>query len=76
MDLRQEDLQEKRKRAQWIIYGANAYFYVQVATWASFMFVYRRFEDIQGFLRVVNFDAANKLLPAILLVFTILLFRC
>ena len=39
------------------------------------MFVYRRLEDIDSFVKIQNFDAANKFLPVILLVVTIQLFR-
>ena len=40
------------------------------------MLVYRSLDDLDSSYKVDNFDTANKLLPAILLVITILLFRC
>ena len=39
------------------------------------MFVYTGLEDQARYYKVQNFDAANKLLPAILLMVSILLFR-
>ena len=39
------------------------------------MFVYTGLEDKERYYQVQNFDAANKLLPAILLMVSILLFR-
>ena len=40
------------------------------------MLAYSDFEDIESYDKVYNFDPANKLLPAILLIISVLLFRC
>jgi len=40
------------------------------------MFAYTDIEDKALFYQVQNFDAANKLLPAILLMVSIVFFRC
>jgi hypothetical protein len=76
MDQRQEGLQKKTKRVNWIIKAANTYFYLQVAIWESFILVFKDYADRENYLRVQNYDALNKLMPAVLLIVTILLFRC
>ena len=58
------------------MYTANAYFLTQVTIWACCMFAYSRQEDIEIMRKVFKFDAVNKLIPAILLIITVLLFRC
>ena len=71
----QTDIQKKKCKVKWILNAASAYFFAQVATWAGIMFVYTGLEDQARYYKVQNFDAANKLLPAILLMVSILLFR-
>jgi len=73
---RQDNLQSKRKRVNLILFAANVYYYVQITVWASFMLVYRRYEDKSKQALVSGFDALNKLLPAILLLCTVLILRC
>ena len=54
---------------------ANAYFFIQVATWTGCMLAYTDYEVRPTFYRVYSFDAANKFLPVIVLIISILLFR-
>ena len=75
LDHSQADLEKKQRRVKLIMNAVNAYFFVQLATWASFMLAYSRLKDIKSNKLVFSFDAANKLLPAILLIISILLFR-
>ena len=56
--------------------AANAYFIIQVTAWACCMFTYRREEDWAILNTVRDYDGANKLLPAIVLIVSIVLFRC
>ena len=58
------------------MYMANAYFYVQVATWTGFMLAFADYEELEINDKVRIFDVANKLLPATVLIVSILLFRC
>ena len=55
--------------------AVNAYFYAQVAAWSSCMFAYCREEDYAQMGAVANYDALNKVTPALLLILSILLFR-
>ena len=57
------------------MYAANAYFYVQIAVWASFMLANTAYENKLRYYKVYSLDFLNKLLPASLLVISILLFR-
>ena len=75
LDHSQADLEKKQQRVKWIMNAVNAYFFVQVATWATLMLAYSRFKDIRTNKLVFSFDAVNKFLPAILLIISILLFR-
>ena len=45
MDHMQADLQKKRKRVKLIMNVLNAFFYLQLATWASFMLAYTNTDD-------------------------------
>ena len=55
--------------------GVNAYFFAQVTTWAFFMFANRREEDQTIMNKLFICDAANKILPAIVLILSVLFFR-
>ena len=55
---------------------ANAYFYVQVATWTCFMLAYTDYEELTSNDKVKIFDVANKFLPATVLIVSVLFFRC
>ena len=72
----QADIQRKQQRVSWILYAVNAYFFAQLATWTCFMLAYSDYGDRASFDKVYNFDPANKLLPAILLIISVMLFRC
>ena len=76
LEHRQENIPSKQRRIVWILKSLNAYFFVQVAAWAYFMIAYSDFEDFEILFKVISFDPANKLLPAIVLVISVLLFRC
>ena len=56
--------------------AANVFYYAQLATWAGFMLAYTDFEDGAKYAKVRIYDAVNKLVPAILLIISIVLFRC
>jgi hypothetical protein len=45
MNPRQADLHKKQKRVKCIINVVNAYFFVQVAAWAGFMFGHAGHKD-------------------------------
>lgn len=72
----QSDLKKKQRRVMWILNAANTYFFLQAATWAGFMFAYRSYEDRQIMFKVNKFDIVNIFLPAIVLIISVLLFRC
>ena len=40
------------------------------------MLAYSNYEDKESFVKATNFDTANKVLPAILLIISVLLLRC
>lgn len=75
LDPNQADCEKRQKNTRWIMCAANTYFYLQIAIWAGFMFAYTDYEDRNRFHKVYAFDAVNKLLPAILLIVSILVFR-
>jgi hypothetical protein len=75
MDHGQADLQKKQQRVRLILNLVNSYFFGQVAIWAGFMLAYIRYEDRVSMFKVQTFDAANKFLPAILLILSVVLFR-
>ena len=56
--------------------AANAYFFIQETAWVCCMLAYIREEDKEILHKVMNYDGANKLLPAIVLIVSIVLFRC
>ena len=55
---------------------ANGFFYTQLAIWAGFMLAYTNTNDNENYYKVRSYDAVNKLAPAILLIISIVLFRC
>ena len=76
MDHSKADLRKKQNRVQLIMYSANTYFFVQVVTWAGFMLAFTDYEDKKRYAKVLDYDAVNKLVPAIILIISVLLFRC
>lgn len=55
--------------------GVNAFFYAQLAIWAGLMLANRDTEDFKSYYKVRLFDTVNKLLPAILMIISILFIR-
>ena len=55
--------------------AANSYFFVQITAWAFCMFSFTSYEDAASVHKVQQFDVANKILPATVLIVTVLLFR-
>jgi len=72
---RRADIEKKQRIVQCIMYAAHTYFCVQVATWAGFILAYSNLKDIMLMTRVAEFDAVNKLVPALLLIISITIFR-
>ena len=71
----QADTERKQQRVCLALNVSNAYFYIQITTWTCFMLAYTDLEDKERMFKVESFDVANKFLPAILLIVSILLFR-
>ena len=57
------------------MFAANAYFLLQVAIWAGFMFALSNFDEIEAKNKAWAFDALNKFCAAILLITSILVLR-
>ena len=71
----QADTERKQQRVRLALNVSNAYFYIQITTWTCFMLAYTDLEDKERMFKVDSFDVANKFLPAILLIVSILFFR-
>ena len=76
LEHRQVDIKRKHQQVSWIMIAANTYFFAQVGIWASFMLLNAGLEDRKSMNKVEKLDTANKFSPAIVLVISVLLFRC
>ena len=75
MNPSQTDHQKKQKKFQWIIRAINLYFFIQVTVWTSFMLANIAHEYLDSYHKILQYDAANKLMPAFLLIVSIIIFR-
>jgi uncharacterized protein (DUF486 family) len=71
----QANMKTKQQRVRLILKTVDAYFYVQVTAWACLMLANTNYKNILSMEKVLSFDAANKLLPAIVLIISIVFFR-
>ena len=55
--------------------ATHAYFYLQLTIWASFVVYYIQYEDYAEMTKLVELDAVNKLMPVLLLVISLTIFR-
>ena len=72
---RRADVEKKQRSVQLIMYAAHTYFCIQIAIWAGFILTYSNWNDRILMTRVAEFDAVNKLVPALLLIISITIFR-
>ena len=76
LDHGQADIQKKKQRVLRIIYAVNVYFYAQLAAWAGCAFAYSR-DATKTKMKIVNYiDAVNKIMPATVLIISVLVLRC
>ena len=60
---------------QWIIFAASAIFYTLETIWASLMIFNRHESEKLAMDKIFILDAVNKILPALLLIITIMIFK-
>ena len=75
LDPNQVNREKKQKKARWILFAANAFFLLQVAIWAGFMFAYSNIVEKESYDKAYTFDALNKFFAVILLATSILVLR-
>lgn len=76
IDPGQADIPKKQHQVQCIIIAINVYFFAQLATYAGLLLASSSYDDRVSYYKIANFDAANKLLPVLLLISSLLFLRC